>query len=234
MEHPTDVLELSSLGESLKNTNYQCPNDGLWIPIFKNDSEIWLDSNETPIHFTYWNKGQPNGGPYFEKCAYARFSHAGEMTYRDTKCANQNCFYCKIPDFFDFHMRGLCKMKESIRIDKKYVIRPNMLVNGRPMWKGYTSNQIYWNKTDGNWVLFNTVFDQIIATTSNTIFPIGVNVWVLRSPDICDGHYEDREISLKFSKCNQFEYSCSDGACISIELKCNFVPDCWNGDDAVL
>ena len=33
------------------------------------------------------------------------------------------------------------------------------------------------------------------------------------------------------SNCGQFEYSCSDGTCIPIGNKCDFVPDCWNGDD---
>ena len=34
-----------------------------------------------------------------------------------------------------------------------------------------------------------------------------------------------------FSNCEQFEFSCSDGTCIPIQNKCDFVPDCWDNRD---
>ena len=34
-----------------------------------------------------------------------------------------------------------------------------------------------------------------------------------------------------FSNCGQFEFSCSDGTCIPIEKKCDFIPNCWDKGD---
>ena len=36
---------------------------------------------------------------------------------------------------------------------------------------------------------------------------------------------------LMFSKCSKSEYSCSDGSCIPLSWKCNYIPDCWDGGD---
>ena len=33
------------------------------------------------------------------------------------------------------------------------------------------------------------------------------------------------------SKGSKLEYSCSDGSCIPIGWKCNYVPDCWDGGE---
>ena len=65
---------------------------------------------------------------------------------------------------------------------------------------------------------------------TNNEFPLGGNIWKLESEDICD-EKPKASLFLMLSKCNFFEYSCSDGSCIPIEKKCNFVPDCWDGAD---
>ena len=33
------------------------------------------------------------------------------------------------------------------------------------------------------------------------------------------------------SHCSEHEFSCSDGMCIPIEKKCDFVNNCWDGSD---
>ena len=62
-------------------------------------------------------------------------------------------------------------------------------------------------------------------------FPIGEGIWDLESKDICLKHPQDNKLKLMFSNCGQLEYSCSDGTCIPIEKKCDFVPHCWDRGD---
>ena len=39
------------------------------------------------------------------------------------------------------------------------------------------------------------------------------------------------QYNLILSKCDETEYSCSDGSCIPILDVSNFVPNCWDGKD---
>ena len=36
---------------------------------------------------------------------------------------------------------------------------------------------------------------------------------------------------MMLSMCKEFEFSCSDGSCIHIDLKCNYVADCFDNSD---
>ena len=62
-------------------------------------------------------------------------------------------------------------------------------------------------------------------------FPVGENIWKIESENVCDEAKKGSELPLILSKCVGNEYSCSDGSCIPIERKCNFVPDCWDEKD---
>ena len=72
----------------------------------------------------------------------------------------------------------------------------------------------------------------MIASSLSKEFPVGKGIWELGSSNICQENAEGLKVELMFSNCGQFEFSCSDGTCIPIQKKCNFVPDCWdNGDE---
>ena len=74
--------------------------------------------------------------------------------------------------------------------------------------------------------------NETIASMRNKEFPVGEGVWFLESSDICLENPNGNKLQLMLSKCGKYEYSCSDGTCIPIQKKCNFVPDCWdNGDE---
>ena len=71
----------------------------------------------------------------------------------------------------------------------------------------------------------------LLALKSEAEFPVGEHVWEIQSENVCDGKGNGSVLSLMLSKCNETEYSCSDGSCIPILEKCNFVPNCWDGKD---
>ena len=229
MEYPQNEFELSSLGKSLTKVQDECY--GKWMPIFKDNSENLVDVDENMINFTFWQRGQPNGAMK-ETCIVGKIEGSRGFSSYDANCANEVCFYCKIKDFLHFQLKGLCQMKDSQVIDRQYVLRPRNLIDGRPIWKGYSSSLIYWDGSLERWVLSNRISKKILATLkSKTPFPLGEQKWELQSEKICDENSLNENQILMLSKCKKFEYSCSDGSCIPIELKCNFVPDCWDGDD---
>ena len=61
--------------------------------------------------------------------------------------------------------------------------------------------------------------------------PVGEQVWIIENDEVCDNIKANSEIVLMLSKCQEFEFSCSDGSCISIDLKCNYVADCFDNSD---
>ena len=184
---------------------------------------------EKIVNFTTWRQGQPNGGPHFEKCA-ALISQ--KSLFFDDSCDYEYCFYCRLKDFTHFQMKGLCVTEKKNSIDSKYVFRPKNLIDGRPIWKGHSSSMINWSEEKQRWVLSNRISKEVIASMrGESPFPIGNNKWELHSENTCEDQSGNNQLQLKFSKCKMLEYSCSDGTCIPIELKCNFVPDCFDGGD---
>ena len=224
---PQSEIELNALSDGLGKFSQRCTTNEFWLPIFKNFSaKNWVDDESKFVEFTKWKRGEPNGG-HKETCA----SINTDFEYSDTHCGNHLCFYCRVKDFKQFQLKGLCKSESSV-LDHKFVMRPNVLVNEKPTWKGFTSNTIYWNKDTKLWELSDSVTNVVLASLeSEQEFPVGENVWEILSENVCDEKPKGSLLRLMLSKCDENEYSCSDGSCIPILQKCNFVPDCWDGKD---
>ena len=224
MKPPSSMKDLEKIK---KNLNMTLKEFHSWVPIFKTGKEEWVDEKHEVASFTPWVEGQPNGGIY-EECTEVRFWFQ-KFGYFDTPCSNENLFfYCKIKDFQVFQLRGMCEENSEI-IDKRYVLRLESTLNGRPSWSGFSSNNIQWNKNKTRWELTNRNTNEIIASMKNKAFPVGEGIWALGSNNICIEN-QDRVI-LVLSNCGEYEFSCSDGTCIPIQKKCDFVPDCWDKGD---
>ena len=63
---------------------------------------------------------------------------------------------------------------------------------------------------------------------------MGESIWELESNGICSENPDSNKIKLRLSNCGQYEYSCSDGSCIPIQKKCDFVPNCWDEENCQL
>ena len=227
MEPPSSKMELEIIEKKVRRVCKTC-ND-IWIPIFKKSKEVWVDGkNEIALHLP-WHKGQPNGGKY-ETCASMWVDN---LSYYDVPCAQAIMFYCQIKDFQVFQLRGMCAENKGEIIDRKYVLRLENILNGRPAWRGFSSNSIQWSNNKTRWEITNTARDEIIVSFAAKEFPIGKSIWELESSNICQENTEGLKVELMFSNCGQFEFSCSDGTCIPIQKKCNFVPDCWDKGDEI-
>ena len=223
---PENIFELLTLGEQLANFSAYC--NYFWSPIFKGAIDgTFLNSNNNPVKYHRWRKGQPNGGQDDEKCVSIAGTGTEGIAYFDTHCNKLRCFYCNISDFGLFWLKGLCMMEDSKILDTQYVLRP---MTTHPVWKGVSSSQISWNREYQHWELFNRYDKTLIASTKSE-FPFGENIWQLKAENICRDQKKRQELLLMFSKCSKSEYSCSDGSCVPITSKCNYVPDCWDGED---
>ena len=119
------------------------------------------------------------------------------------------------------------------KTDRKYVLHPQNTLNGRPTWRGFTSNSIQWNNNKTQWEITDAQSKDPIFSTKMQAFPVGEGIWDLESEDICSEHPDGNKLKLMLSNCGQYEFSCSDGTCIPIEKKCDFVPNCWDRGDEI-
>ena len=221
--------ELDALQDGIRNIPESCKS--LWLPIFKSETNgKWMSDDLSFVEFTKWHAGQPNGGKDVKKCAVLD----REFEYWDEDCNQKNCFYCNMEDFTLFRLKGLYQ-SDSYIWDHKFVIRSKALVGGKPTWKGFTSNIIQWNEDGQSWEMLDQVNNFQIATLngSNEV-PVGEHVWSLQHNDICSNMVKGSQINLMLSKCTEFEFSCSDGSCIPIDRKCDYVADCFDKSDEVM
>ena len=102
-------------------------------------------------------------------------------------------------------------------------------MNGLPVWKEFSSSLIQGDETSQRWEISDNDSNQVMASLNTKVdFPTGANSWKLEGENAC---HLASNLKLMLSSCGHFEYSCSDGACIPIESKCNFIPDCWDKGD---
>ena len=230
MRLPSKEVELQDLGRKLSNFSY-CPKY-FWAPIFKGASDnIWMDVNNESVAYTKWRKNQPNGGNYHEKCAGIAGIGKEDVAYFDTVCSRKNCFYCSIRRYIVFKLQGFCEVHENISVDAEYVLQHSTTADGMPTWRGFKSSFIRWNGTLNQWEISDGDTGSPIATSKLIIdFPFGQNIWYVE-PGICKNVHGDQGVLLMFSRCTKFEFSCSDGTCIPLERKCDYVPDCWDESD---
>ena len=76
----------------------------------------WISSISSPSSspqqpYLPWVPGQPNGGNH-QACVEAKFDkQSGSfLGYNDLNCDKSlRCFFCKVPTFKTFYLRGMCK-----------------------------------------------------------------------------------------------------------------------------
>ena len=224
MEVPASSTDLEVIKEKF---DIPCKLCQIWIPIFKNSEGEWTDTENNAAIYLPWMKGQPNGGKNHERCSGMWLEVLG---YYDSVCAQDLRFYCHIKDYQVFQLKGMCTEKGK-SVDRKFVMRLENTLNRRPTWRGFSSSSIQWNNEMTRWEMTDTTTEEVIASLSSREFPVGEGMWKLHSRNTCIKPPNNLEQKLMFSNCGQFEYTCSDGTCIPIHKKCDFVPDCFDKGD---
>ena len=118
----------------------------------------------------------------------------------------------------------------SVEIDSEFILLPRKLINKKPTWVGTRNLEVYFNKNISGWVLCYKSSNHCYAQNKQE-FPIGKQTWTLSKNMRCMERYNTREVAFVLSKCKNGEFTCSDGRCIDIRKKCDFVNDCHDSSD---
>merc|ERR1711884_788610 len=80
------------------------------------------------------------------------------------------------------------------------------------------------NPDDNSWIIQQSKENEtLVAYSKMSTLPVGLQDWTLvRS---------NKTHKLKFSKCKRDQFTCYDGACISLSQKCNQIVDCSDFSD---
>ncbi|TRY78459.1 hypothetical protein TCAL_11687 [Tigriopus californicus] len=203
---------------------------------FININDYLLEQKTTPLPKEMkevWKFGEPNGGR-LESCA--------ELTdhdeWNDMPCSgdSKSCTSCYFKKRPLLKLRGLCR---DTNFDQQYIITTNY-INGKPVIKGYFRTVISWSRgidgthQEGRWELtslINNASKAVLQSKSNTMYPIGRQVWTIEN-DVCSaGETVDKNLTL--TVCEEGSYTCDSGECIDLTLRCENNQNCEDGSDEI-
>ena len=206
----------------------------VWLPITDVESEgVWKDFYTSQMLENYtapWIGSRPNGGRS-QNCARVM----GKEYWGDESCLIEgatsgspkySCL-CSNEERPILKLRGLC---------------PQSVINMhyQPMndWKDIrkvTLQGIYTTIAFDNrqeiWTLAMTRFNVTgFSKAPHTSFTLGKHNWTVVGDKSCNGG-EPYTTELKMSRCNEEEFTCDSGQCVSMTKRCNQLPDCRDQSD---
>ena len=115
-------------------------------------------------------------------------------------------------------------LKSESNFDDRFVWTGTM-VNGRQSFKGFINSLIHWSDKRWKLSILGQNYDKRYGFLESDDLPLGLHEWSVRD--------NDQAILMKLSlhPCTNSEFNCEDGACVSIEDRCNGKVDCKDGSD---
>ena len=178
-----------------------------------NNGEILTES-----HFAPWFVGKPNGERR-ENCVQV---DGTRHSWNDVICHRPYCGFCQLEHAPEVQIRGLCE--DSIFDNRYSWIRP---FNGeRHAFRGFLHSLLYWNLTLEKWYLTSYKESLIIAELDEFEYPFGTYEWTFFN-EPCYGKYQNEtKALLNINTCNEDEFNCHNGYCVSMSQRCDRILDC--------
>ena len=124
--------------------------------------------------------------------------------------------------------KGLCP---NSAIDRNYKSIGNLIDSRKLKLQGLKQTSITYNNDKEIWIL--NVKDSNVTGMSRAThasFTLGKYNWTIQGDKGCnDG--EPYVAELKMTGCKKEEFTCYDGQCVSMDLRCNQLPDCKDESD---
>ena len=212
--------------------SYGNPLPKLWVGI--NDNQVkgeWRDyyTHQVMNHTEAWAALEPNGQRR-ENCAHLLKGSDGHPILQDGNCDQKHFCMCKRqPDFY-LKLRGLCN---NSAIETFYWPRNNPTQIRKLKVIGLQS-EIEHDAQSGLWRL-SVVGQNVtaISKTSLSSFTLGRHNWTITGDKGCnkDINSDFYTTELKMSGCADGKFTCNDGQCISLDQRCDQLPNCRDTSD---
>ena len=195
----------------------------LWLPVEDMDiSNAWKDSYTGSLTMNYTKPWV--GGVQFP-CAFL----LDENSWGKQVCEwpHYACMCKHEPEKY-LEFRGLCP---NSQVDRFYKPTKDLTDSTKIGIQGLKQTLITYNDDEEVWVL-NVPGTNVTGRSraAHASFTLGKHNWTIEGDKGCSGG-EEYVTELKMSGCQDGHFTCSDGECVSMELRCNQLPDCRDKSD---
>ena len=204
----------------------------VWIAIDDNDKEgEWRDhyTDQVSNHSEAWYSWAPDEGTGANN-AYLTKDIEGQIGLDDAPGYSKYGCPCEnLPQAF-LKLRGLCKNSAI----STYYQPKNDVTDINQLRLIGLSTTIEYNKISGLWKL--SVAESNVTGLSKTSlesFTLGRHNWTISGDQGCneDLKSDSYTVELKMSGCKEGEFTCNDGQCVSMDHRCDQLPDCRDRSD---
>ena len=206
----------------------------LWVAINDNNVEgEWRDyyTDEVMNHTEAW--GKPNAAPNGqtrENCASLVKGIDRNPVLDDTPCDTKHFCMCMRKPQSYLKLRGLCN---NSAIETFYWPRNDPTEIKKLKLSGFQSD-IDYNALFGMWSLSYMAQNITgMSKASLSSFTLGKHNWTIKGDTGCnkDINIDSYTTELKMSGCVDGQFTCFDGQCVSMDKRCDQLPNCRDDSD---
>ena len=177
-------------------------------------AESFKDTNLKHEHNCLaWDTGSPDENSWYESECY---------TY-DKGCP---CQYAHQPILI---LRGFCV---DAPLDRFYTPKQMVSTANDLILLGQLISKIQYNDGLSQWILSDTLSNMTAVSGATKVsYVLGKHKWTVRNDVFCKDSKPYTK-NLKLSGCNhEGDFTCNDGQCITMDKRCNQVPNCKDESD---
>ena len=116
-------------------------------------------------------------------------------------------------------------------LDLKYTLLLNNVTLGRHDIIGWKTSRIIWKEDQSRWNIENMKTGKVLAYTNSTHdYPLGVREWYFTS-GLCKDLGAQKYRRMNLNSCKENEFSCDDGKCVDMKLRCDRSYHCEDFSD---
>lgn len=210
--------------------NRYCQVGRIWLAVeFDNYGVPKEFGTNHSVNFTHWDHDFKADNMTWGLLYTKR--NIGEKNWGISTADRKFCTACGNEKPFSLRVRGLCA---DSKFDTEFLIHGYS--NLKPSFMGRKSSRLSWiayNLTrdvfSGYWKMVVSAEPHITAEMimeTRYSYPIGTHTWTVKN-DICTG---DKK-RLKFTTCGAGMFTCDDGFCVNVTLRCDKKNDCDDFSD---
>ena len=215
----------------------------VWLAATDSQEEgVWRDyyTGEELGNFTKACHGSPTfpwaSCNYFSRQYNCLHKRQSSKTYSwiPTQCKQMwkgcVCQYSKPPML---NLRGLC-IHSDLRYGTQFLFHQTASEPRNMFLIEQYAVQINYNRTSAMWEMTTKATPGVKATTpaKHISFALGKHEWTVTGDSYECHKGEPHKYYMKLTGCHkQREFTCDDGQCVTIEQRCDQIPDCRDGSD---
>ena len=212
-----------------------------WLPGTDTQEEgVWRDfyTNEPFTDYEYpWYPGHDTRFGSNENCLVYYPPMPEDDEWGEKLCDTPRSWIwgcpCKYKQQPIVRLRGLCGGTKSV-IDSSFIFSQTAADPMELYLLGDAKSQIRYNDSSSQWLLTDAKTSvTAVSYSSKVSYVLGKHEWTVSNDVFACNKAEPYKTLLKLSGCIQGEFTCDDGQCVTMEQRCNQIPNCRDASDEV-